>query len=161
MANFDEMLLDEEVRQEYDRRVSQELESARADWENESRRSIEAAVAEWNRQASLTEDERLAERIKALDERERAITVMELRARAAQMLTARGLPAQLAEVMSFEDAAACDRGVEMLDRAFREAVQAEVIRKIGGEKPVMGVLGTDYAAMNDEQYYSAVMMKRG
>lgn len=161
MADFDEMLLDEDMRLEYDRRVNQEMESARSQWEDETRRRIEEAIAEWNRQASLTEDEKLAERIKALEERERAIVRMELSTRAAQLLAARGLPAQLAEVMSFEDSAACDRGVEMLEKAFREAVQAEVIRKIGGESPVMGAQTGDPAGMNDEQYYSMVMARRG
>ena len=54
----------------------------------------------------------------------------------------------------------CD-GVEMLEKAFREAVQAEAIRKIGGESPVMGAQAGDPAGMNDEQYYSMVMARRG
>jgi len=138
MEKIDEIMKDEDVRLEIDRRVSEEMEKARSAWEDEMRRSIENAVAEAKRQESLSEDEKIAERMKALDERERRIGMMENRTRAAQMLAEKGLPVKMAEVLTFEDGEACDRGIEMLDSAFRQAVQAEVVKKLGSEKPAAG-----------------------
>lgn len=160
MERFDEMLNDEEMRVEYDRRLAQEIDGARAQWDVEFRRGVEAAIAEYSRQAGMSDEERMAERAKALDERERAVERMELRARAAQLMAARGLPSQLADYLAFEDAVACDQGIEALDRAFREAVQAEVMKKLGGERPVMGMVGRAPAEITDEQYYSGMMDER-
>ena len=60
--------------------------------------------------------------------------------------------------MVFEGEKECDLGIEMLDEAFREAVKAEVVKKLGGEKPSLGMQVMDAADMSDEQYYS--MKKR-
>lgn len=144
----------QEMLQDMERRVSEEAERARSVLEEEMRRGIESAVSEFKRQEGLSEDERINERMKALDERERRIVMMEMRARAAQRLAEKGLPVRMAEVMAFEDEEACDRGIDMLDRAFREAVQAEVVKKLGSEKPMTGVVFEDPARMSDEQYYS-------
>lgn len=158
MEKFEEIMLDEEMRGEFERRVSEEVQKARAEMEIQAKEGAQKAVAEYIRQESMTEDERISQKMKELEDRERRIVMMEMRARAAQMLAEKGLPVKLSEVMVFEGEKECDRGIEMLDEAFREAVKAEVVKKLGGEKPSLGMQAMDAADMSDEQYYS--MKKR-
>lgn len=158
MEKFEEMMLDEEVRAEFERRVAEEVQKVRAEMEIQAKEGAQKAVAEYIRQESMTEDERISEKMKELEERERRIVMMEMRARAASMLAEKGLPVKLSEVMVFESEKECDLGIEMLDEAFREAVKAEVVKKLGGEKPSLGMQAMDAADMSDEQYYS--MKKR-
>ena len=95
MEKFEEMMLDEEVRAEFERRVSEEVQKVRAEMEIQAKENAQKAVAEYIRQESMTEDERISEKMKELEERERRIVMMEMRARAASMLAEKGLPVKL------------------------------------------------------------------
>ena len=72
-------------------------------------------------------------------------------------LARRGLPAELAEALCYEDEEACRRSIEGTDRAFRQAVQAGVTRRLGDALPPRGGAGQDPASMSDEAYYAARM----
>lgn len=158
MEKFEEMMLDEEMCAEFERRVAEEVQKAKAEMELQAKEGAQKAVAEYIRQESMTEDERISEKMKELEARERRIVMMEMRARAVQKLAEKGLPVKLSEVMVFESEKDCDSGIEMLDEVFREAVKAEVVKKLGGERPIAGMQAMDDADMSDEQYYS--MKKR-
>ena len=148
------MMQEEKVRAEIERRVGEEKEKMKAEAQEEIRKGVEKAVSEFQRQQAMTEDERMAEKMRELQERERRIAMMEMRARAAGMLAERGLPVKLSEVVDFSGEEECVKGIGMLDQAFREAVQAEVVKKLGGSVPVAGVRMADPAEMTDEMYYS-------
>ena len=159
---FDELLENEDVRAEFERRLSQALEDARGGWEQETERRLISARAEGERIAGMSAEERLREREKQLAEREREITRRELRAMAAQLLGSRGLPGELADALCFEDAEACERSIDSVERAFRTAVQQGVSQRLGSGTPPRGGEMCDPAKLTDDQYYAARLqdMKR-
>lgn len=154
---FDELMENEDVRAEFERRVSQALEEARGGWEQELERRLISARAEGERIAGMSAEERLREREKQLAEREREITSRELRAMAVQLLAERGLPGELADALCFEDAEACERSIDGVERAFRAAVQHGVTQRLGSGAPPRGGEICDPGKLTDDQYYAARM----
>lgn len=106
--------------------------------------------AEQARKEGISEGEKLAtmsaeERIKAqqekaesdfkaredaLKQREAELTRKELRAQAVEALTGKGLPASLADILTFTDAEACNASIATVEKAFRDAVKAEVDKRL-------------------------------
>lgn len=106
--------------------------------------------AEQARKEGISEGEKLAtmsaeERIKAqqekaesdfkaredaLKQREAELTRKELRAQAAETLTGKGLPASLADILTLTDAEACNASIATVEKAFRDAVKAEVDKRL-------------------------------
>ena len=106
--------------------------------------------AEQARKEGISEGEKLAtmsaeERIKAqqekaesdfkaredaLKQREAELTRKELRAQAVETLTGKGLPASLADILTFTDAEACNASIATVEKAFRDAVKAEVDKRL-------------------------------
>lgn len=154
---FDELIENENVRAEFERRLSRALEEARGGWEQELERRLISARAEGERIAGMSAEERLREREKQLAEREREITRRELRAMAVQQLAERGLPGELADALCFEDAEACERSIDSVERVFRAAVQQGVTQRLGsGAPPRCGEI-CDPGKLTDDQYYAARM----
>lgn len=155
--HFDEIMENESVRGEFERRLSQALEKARGGWEQELEKRLTSARAEGERIAGMSAEERLKERERQLAEREREITRRELRAMAAQLLASRGLPGELADALCFEDAEACERSIDSVERAFRAAVQQGITQRLGsGTPPKCGEI-CDPMKLTDDQYYAARM----
>lgn len=146
-----------EAEQAFQEALDRALTQARAQWEQEARQRTEEARQEGLRMASMTQEERLAQREAELSQREKEILRRELRAEAMNELARRGLPAELAEALCYEDEEACRRSIEGTDRAFRQAVQAGVTRRLGDALPPRGGAGQDPASMSDEAYYAARM----
>lgn len=106
--------------------------------------------AEQARKEGISEGEKLAtmsaeERIKAqqekaesdfkaredaLKQREAELTRKELRAQAVETLTGKGLPASLADILTLTDAEACNASIATVEKAFRDAVKAEVDKRL-------------------------------
>ena len=113
--------------------------------QRESEKRVEQA-----RKDGMTEGEKLAtmsaeERIKAqqekaesdfkaredaLKQREAELTRKELRAQAVETLTGKGLPASLADILTLTDAEACNASIATVEKAFRDAVKAEVDKRL-------------------------------
>lgn len=155
--HFDELMTDELLRGEHERRVMQAVDEARRAWEQENEARLANARAEGERIAGMSAEERLRERERQLAERERELTRRELRAAAVQLLTGRGLPGELAEALHIEDMESCQRSIECVERAFRQAVQEGVTRRLGAETPPMGGMPADTASLTDAQYYAGRM----
>lgn len=69
-----------------------------------------------------------------LETREKEITKRELAATAKEALADKGLPTSLADVLDYTDADSCDASIKKVEKAFQEAVQKEIDKKIqGGE----------------------------
>lgn len=152
---FDQMLENEGVRAEFEQRISRALEEARDGWEQEIESRLISARAEGERIAGMSAEERLRERERQLKERERDLTRRELRAMAAQLLASRSLPGELADALCFEDAEACERSIDGVERAFRAAVQQGITQRLGSETPPRGGEICDPARLTDAQYYAA------
>lgn len=133
-----------------DERIAGALEQVRAEWER--------AQAENQRVAAMSQEERagyvLSLREAELAEREKKLLARELKAMALEKLAARGLPAGLADALSYESEEACLKGIDSIERAFRDAVQAAVDKRLRGETPVSGMSRRlDAENMSDTDYY--------
>lgn len=75
-------------------------------------------------------------RIEDLDAREAEITKRELTAQAKIQLADKGIPTELAEILNFKDAESCKKSIEIVEKAFQQAVAKAVDEKIKGGKPM-------------------------
>lgn len=123
---------------EFDRRVTKGLETARAKWESETAEK----VSEAERLAKMTAEQKAQhereKKEKELTDRERALSLKELRATASETLTQKGLPLALLDSLSLENAEKCNASIEAVEKAYRAAVQAGVEERMKGKPPVGG-----------------------
>ena len=115
------------------------------------RKRSDAAVAtarrEAERLAGMSAEQRLEherqERERTLAEREAAVQRRELRAQALETLAQRGLPRELAGVLSYESAEACNESIANAEKAFRAAVKRGVDERMKGVPPKSGTGETE------------------
>lgn len=157
---FDALLSDREMQAEFDRRVAKAIETARGKWDKEIDRKLGEARAEGERAAGMSYEEKLSERERALTGRERELSRRELRALAAQSLSAKGLPGELADAINCDDREAFERSIESAEKAFRGALQAGIAQRLGGAQPALGAELGDPAKLTDDQYYAEKLGKR-
>lgn len=146
--------LSDAILEEVDRRVLEAVKAARAEWE----RAQDDARLEQDRLSAMTEDERaaydLSRREAALNERERALMARELKAIALTELSARGLPAELAEVLPYDGESHCRTALDTLEKVFRSAVRASVDERLKGDVPSGGGRSRlDADSLSDAEYY--------
>ena len=139
----------EGIRAEFEER----LEEFSARIGEETKRTVGEGISEWQRVSALTDEEKLDEREKDIARREAELVHRELRAEAAAELAKNGLPAELAAGMNFDDAGECGAAVKALAECFRNAVTAEVEKRLSGRMPEKGAPAPDPMEMTDEQYY--------
>ena len=112
------------------------------------RKRSDAAVAtartEAERLAGMSAEQRLEherqERERTLAEREAAV---QRRAQALETLAQRGLPRELAGVLSYESAEACNESIANAEKAFRAAVKRGVDERMKGVPPKSGTGETE------------------
>lgn len=111
-----------------------------AEWQSRQEAAVQAARSEAERLLSMTDEERAQEQLREaeLQRREAEVERRELRAQAAQELAARGLPAELLELLDYADAEHCSASIETVERLFRQAVQQGVERRVAGSAPRSG-----------------------
>lgn len=138
--------------------------------------------AEQARKEGISEGEKLAtmsaeERIKAqqekaesdfkaredaLKQREAELTRKELRAQAVETLTGKGLPASLADILTLTDAEACNASIATVEKAFRDAVKAEVDKRLAASAaPLTRGGSAASAAQAEETLAEKLARKRG
>lgn len=133
--SFDDILKDSKYQEEYDRRLKAELSA------QESRLKVlfDEKATEAEKLAKMTDDEKAEykrqKREKELQEREMELTKRELMAVAKSTLIEKELPASLAELLNYSDADSCNKSILALEKAFKQAVQAQVDKKLEGGKP--------------------------
>ena len=119
------------LQQEGDRRVTAALKKA------EAKRT--QAVREAQKLATMNEDEKaryeVEQRQKELDEREARIALLENTAEATKILSEKGLPAALVELVVAEDADEMMGRITLLDKWVKEAVKAGVERQLASASP--------------------------
>lgn len=140
--SFDDVLKDKGHQSEFDRRVAKALETAKSKWDQEAQQKLEAAKTEAEKMAKMTADQR-AEHEKQQHEakllaREAEITKRELRAQALETLAEKDLPKELIETISLTDADSCTKSLEVVEKAFRAAVQKGVDERLKGSAPKAG-----------------------
>ena len=124
---------------EFDKRVANALETQKAKLTADINSQIENARTEAEKLAKMNAEQKTQyEREKKdqeLSKREAELTARELKATAKETLVSKGLPASLADVLNYENAEACNKSIEAVEAAFREAVAAGVDEKLRGGKP--------------------------
>lgn len=111
------------------------------------RKKAETQVAQARREAEelaqMTAQQRaehkLAEREAALSKREDSLQRSEVRAGAVQLLLKKGLPAGLADTLTYTDADSASAAIDMLEQAFRQALQQGIEERMKGLAPAAAV----------------------
>lgn len=119
---------------EVDKIVQGRLAKERKSWE----KHLEEQKTEAEKLANMSEKEKKAyqekKRIEDLDAREAEITRRELTAQAKIQLADKGIPTELAEILNFKDADSCKKSIEVVEKAFQQAVEKAVDEKLKGGK---------------------------
>lgn len=125
---------------EFDRRLNKATTTAVNNAQEKWEMIADERVSEAEKLAKMTKDERdrynMQKRIKDLEAREKAITKKELQATAKNALAEKELPLELAELLDYTDAESCNKSIESLDQAFRNAVSAAVNERLKGADPM-------------------------
>lgn len=130
------------TRAEFGKAIAAEIAKARASWEAEQAEAIEKAKSEGERLAKLTKDERAkeeeAKRIQAIEERERALAIKEMRVATQTLLSEEGLPGEFNDFVIDETAEATKEKIGTLRQIFDKAVEARVDERLTQKAPRKG-----------------------
>lgn len=130
------------TRAEFGKAIAAEVAKARASWEAEQAEAIEKAKSEGERLAKLTKDERAkeeeAKRIQAIEERERALAIKEMRVATQTLLSEEGLPGEFIDFVIDKTAEATKEKIGTLRQIFDKAVEARVDERLTQKAPRKG-----------------------
>lgn len=138
---------------EVDTIIKGRLAKERKSWE----KLIQDQQTEAEKLASMSEKEKKSYQEKKkesdLAEREAAITRRELMAQAKDSLADKGIPIELAEVLTFTDAETCNKSIQVVSKAFQAAVEKAVNDRLkGGATPKKASAQENQDAINDLVY---------
>lgn len=157
---------EEELQSEINRAVQQRLarqkrdeekrlEAARAEGRSEAEKLAQMSAEQRAEHERQVAEQAARDRESALAQREAEITRRELRATAIDTLLKRGLPKSLESVLDYKDADSCNASIDVVDKAFRAAVQEGVNERLKASGvTVRGGNAPDYASMSDAEYYA-------
>ena len=96
-------------------------------------------VKEAEKLAKMNEQEKyeyeLKQREEAIEAKERALTLAENKNEASKILSEKGLSLSLVDFVVADDADTMKYNIDILDRAFKASVKAEVEKRLGGNNP--------------------------
>lgn len=123
--------VDELLQREVDRRITSALAK--------QQKKNEAKLKEAEKLASMSAQEKyefeLSQREAAIAEKERQLTLAENKNIASKILAEKGLSLTLVDFVIADDAETMNSNINILDRAFKASVKAEVEKRIGGKTP--------------------------
>lgn len=127
------------LQQETDRRVTQALKK------QAEKQAAKMKEAEKLAQMSAEDQYRyqLEQREKALEEKERQFTLSENRSAAKDVLAAKGLDLSLVDFVVAEDAETMQNNINLLERAFKKSVKAEVEKRLAAKSPQTTTVDVD------------------
>ena len=118
------------IQSEVDRRITSAMKKAE--------KKKEAAVKEAERLAKMSEQERYEESLKQkekeLEEKAERLALMENRAEASKALADRGISIDLVDLVVASDAEQTMDNIKKLESSFKQSVNAEVTKVLGGDK---------------------------
>lgn len=138
--SFDDFLKGDGNQAEFDRRMSEAIETAVKNAQDKWQLMTDDKVSEAEKLAKMNKEEKAAYMLQKekneLSAREAAVTKKELMAEAKGTLAEKKLPVELAEILDYKDADACKKSIGTVEKAFQDAVQAAVEQRLkGGEPP--------------------------
>ena len=123
--------LDALLQREGDKRVTQALKKQ----EQKNNEKLREA----QKLAKMSEDEKyqfeLEQRERAIEEKEKQLALSENRNVASKILAEKGLSLDLVDFIVDEDADTMKSRIDLLDKAFKRSVKAEVEKRLGGSSP--------------------------
>lgn len=138
-TSFDDFLKDSKNQAEFDRRVAKALETQRGKMQQDMQTQIANAKTEAEKLAKMNAEQKAEyekqKKEQELADREAQITKRELSATAKETLADKGLPTQLAEILNYSSAEACQASIDAVEKAFQEAVTKAVDEKLRGGNP--------------------------
>ena len=124
---FTQAELDALLQKEGDRRVSQAMKKQ------------EGKLKEAQKLAKMSAEEKyvyeLEQREKAIEEKERQLSLAENKAEAAKILAEKGISAELVSFVVTDDAETMNANIKLLEREFKKSVKAEVEKRLSGTTP--------------------------
>ena len=125
--SFTQAELDALLQKEGDRRVSQAMKKQ------------EGKLKEAQKLAKMSAEEKyvyeLEQREKAIEEKERQLSLAENKAEAAKILADKGISAELVSFVVTDDAETMNANIKLLEREFKKSVKAEVEKRLAGASP--------------------------
>lgn len=119
------------LQKETDRRVTEAIKK--------QERKTNAKIAEAQKLASMNEAEKyeyqLKQREEAIAAKERELAMLENKNEASKILNEKGISLALVDFVVAEDAETMKANIDLLDRAFKASVKAEVEKRLGSAAP--------------------------
>lgn len=138
--SFEDFLALEGNQAEFDRRVQKAVNTAVNNAHEKWQALTDDKLTEAEKLAKMTKDEKAQymqrKKEKELADREAAIVKKELMAEAKNTLAGKKLPSDLAEVLNYTDADACNKSIDAVEKAFQSAVEAAVQERLKGGDPM-------------------------
>lgn len=106
------------------------VEQARKDGMTEGEKLANMSAEERFKAQQEKAESDIRAREDALKQREAEVARKELRAQAVETLGGKELPAELADILVYTDAEACNASIAVVESAFRKAVKAEVDKRL-------------------------------
>jgi len=120
---------------EVDRRITSALKK--------QERKNQEKLKEAEKLASMNEQQKfqyqLEQREAAIAEKEKELALAENKAEASKILAEKGLSLQLVDFVVAESAEDMNANIQLLDKAFKESVKAEVNKRLAGNAPKKGL----------------------
>ena len=124
---FTKSELDALLQKEGDKRVTQAMKTQ------------EGKIKEAEKLARMSAEEKyiyeLEQREKAIEQKERELSLAENKAEAAKILADKGISAELVQFVVAEDADTMNANIKLLEKAFKASVKAEVEKRLAGTTP--------------------------
>lgn len=106
------------------------VEQARKDGMTEGEKLANMSAEERFKAQQEKAESDMKAREDALKQREAEVARKELRAQAVETLNGKELPAELADILVYTDAEACNASIAVVESAWRKAVKAEVDKRL-------------------------------
>ncbi len=119
--------------------ISQTIASERKKAETQINQARKEAEELAQMTAEQRAEHRMAEREAAISQREDTVKRNEVRAGAVQLLLKKGLPAELADTLTYADADSAAAAIDTLEQAFRQALQQGIEERMKGMAPAATV----------------------
>lgn len=135
-----------------DKVVQKRLSRERKKWEQEQQQEQDEATKLAGMNEKQKKEYQEKKREDKLNEREKEITKRELTATAKEMLAEKGLPMSLSSILDYADADSCNASIDVVEKAFQEAVQKAIDDKIKGGEVIKKAQGNSAKEEQDKVY---------
>ena len=148
---------------EKDKHTQKAINTAKQKWEADKQQAIDDAKSEAEKYGQMTAEQKaqadLQKKIDDLTKKETELNKRELKSTAMDTFSEKGLPPSLANIMQFTDAESCVTHVDIIEKAFREAVEAETEKRLASSVDVPG--GGGNAAKGNEKAETGERIAKG